>query len=410
MPDRPALAVLTTARSDFGLLKPVIREAAARFGVELLVAGSHFLASRGATVREVEAEFGRHPGVRLHRLDAMDEDASPAGQVRTLARTQALAADWFAAHRCEALLFLGDRWELWGVTLAAFLFGVPLAHVSGGEVTEGVIDDSVRHAHSKIAALHFAAAEPFAANLSRLGEEDWRIAVVGECGLDLVHAAETATPEEVRQRFGVDLARPTLLVTYHPPTLDRTQSPAAQAAALLQALAGVTDHQIVFTAPGVEAGADAVLAAIQGFVACHPGAVFVEHFGSRAYLAVMKHASLLVGNSSSGVVEAPSFGVPAVNVGDRQKNRLAAASVLHAPCEAGAIAAAIGQGLSPAHQALARRCTNLYDPYRDGRNAQRIVDALHRALQPPWRARLHAKRFDTAVRPDQWNSLLRESP
>jgi UDP-hydrolysing UDP-N-acetyl-D-glucosamine 2-epimerase len=402
------IAVLTTARSDFGLLKRVIHLAADRFGVDLLVAGSHFVRSRGETVRDVESEFAAHPNVRITRFAAAPEDISSAhAQVECIAQTQLAASRWFEGNPCELLLFLGDRWELWGATLPAFLHGVPLAHISGGEVTEGVIDDAVRHSHTKLSCLHFAAADVYARNISRMGEEDWRISVVGECGLDAVHSGEFATAPEVRQAFGVDLAKPTLLATFHPSTLD-TQAPVqAQVDAFLQALSRFPGHQIVFTAPGVELGGDVVLAALRQFVAAHPNARLVEHFGSRYYLAVLRASQAIVGNSSSGVVEAASFGVPAVNVGRRQQNRLAADCVQHVPCNAAEIEAAIRRALTGEYQAFARGCSNPYDPFRDGKNSSRIVDALERALTGIPRPQLTVKKFDTDVHPEQWNALLR---
>lgn len=402
------IAILTTARSDFGLLKRVIRLSAERFGVDLLVAGSHFLRSRGETQQDVDREFGGHPAVRMTRFAAMQEDISCAhAQVQAIAETQLAASRWFEANACELLLFLGDRWELWGVTLPAFLHGVPLAHISGGEVTEGVIDDAVRHTHTKLSSLHFVAADAYAHNISRMGEEDWRISVVGECGLDAIHSGDVATADEVRERFGLDLATDTLLATFHPSTLD-TQAPVEeQVGAYLEALSRFPDHQIVFTAPGVELGGETVLSALRQFVAKHPNARLVEHFDSRYYLAVLAASKVVVGNSSSGVVEAASLGVPAVNVGQRQKNRLSADSVQHVPCNAAEIEAAIRRARLPDYEALARRCTNPYDPFRDGKNSLRIVDAVERALTALPRSQLRVKKFDTGVYPEQWNALLK---
>jgi GDP/UDP-N,N'-diacetylbacillosamine 2-epimerase (hydrolysing) len=408
MPEQKRIAILTTARSDFGPLKRIIRHAAARFELDLLVAGSHFLVERGETVHEIESEFGQDARVNIVRLDGMSADSSPSGQVDTLARTQQLASRRFAGHPYDALLFLGDRWELWGVTLAAFLHGIPLAHISGGEVTEGVIDDCVRHAHTKIAALHFAATTHYARNLSLMGEEDWRVSVVGECGLDLIHDAEMATPDEVKARFGIDLDRDTILVTFHPSTLDHRTPVAAQIGSLLEALAGFGQYQIVFTAPGVEVGSDVVLEAIRAFVAERPNCILVDHLGSRSYLAVMKRAKAVVGNSSSGLVEASSFGVPAINVGERQKNRMAADSVQHTAYAPDEIRAAIEHALGADYQGHARKCLNPYDPYRDGKNSLRIVEALEAALRSLPREQLRVKKFDTQVRPDQWNYLLKE--
>jgi len=408
MSDTVNIAILTTARSDFGLLKRVIRRSAEHFVVHLLVAGSHFLPSRGTTVQEIHEEFGGAPNIRIVHLDAMDATNSPSAHVGTLARTQLLASAWFDENACDLLVFLGDRWELWGVTLPAFLHGIPLAHISGGEVTEGVIDDSVRHSHTKLAALHFAATEAYARNISLMGEEDWRISVVGECGLDQIHDAEFASAEDVRTRFGVDLALDTILITFHPSTLDFQTPVPAQIGALLRALEAFGHHQLVFTAPGMEQGSQEVLEAIHQFVSTHANARFVEHFGSRNYLAVMRSAKAVLGNSSSGLVEASSFGVPAVNVGQRQKNRMAADSVQHTGYVPEAIEAALRNALTADYQGYARTCVNPYDPFKDGRNSERIVDAMHVALTQRPREQLLVKRFDTEVRSDHWNSLRKK--
>lgn len=402
------IAILTTARSDFGPLRRVIHQAAARFEVDLLVAGSHFLSSRGETISEIEGEFAHHHQVTIVPFDAMDEVSTPSAQVSTIANTQLLASRWFEENRCDLLLFLGDRWELWGVTLPAFLYGIPLAHISGGEVTEGVIDDCVRHAHTKIAGLHFAATEAYARNISQMGEEDWRISVVGECGLDLIHDSEMASAADVKARFSVDLDNDIILVTFHPSTLDYQTPVQAQIDSLLQALKHFSAYQIVFTAPGVEQGSETILSAIRQFVGGHSNALLVDHFGSSNYLAVMSRAKVVVGNSSSGLVEASSFGVPAVNIGNRQKNRLAADSVQHVPYVVSDIEAAIIHALSRDYQAFARTCPNPYDPFRDGKNSLRIVQALERALTEYPREQLRVKKFDTQVYPEAWNTLIKE--
>lgn len=402
------IAILTTARSDFGPLKRVIQHATARFDVDLLVAGSHFLISRGETIVEIERECEQFKNLNIVRFNAMVDINMAAGQVSTIAKTQLMASNWFTNNRCDLLVFLGDRWELWGVTLPAFLHGIPLAHISGGEVTEGVIDDCVRHSHTKIAGLHFAATNDYAKNISLMGEEDWRISVVGECGLDLIHDSEIATSEELKAQFGVSLNKDTLLVTFHPSTLDYQTPVSVQINALIEALTHFASFQIVFTAPGVEQGSEIVLAAIRQFVSAYSNALLVDHFGSRSYLAVMKRAKIVVGNSSSGLVEASSFGVPAVNVGNRQKNRLAADSVQHVPYVVSDIVAAITQALSSEYQVIAKHCLNPYDPYRDGKNSLRIVQALEHALTDYTSAQLRVKKFDTMIRSDMWNTLLKE--
>lgn len=408
MSNKFKIAILTTARSDFGALKRVIRHACTCFDVDLLVAGSHFLVSRGETIKEIEKEFVDAKNPHIVCFNAMDSTDTAVNQVETVAKTLPMASNWFRANHCDLLLFLGDRWELWGVTLAAFLHGIPLAHISGGEVTEGVIDDSVRHTHTKLSALHFAATSEYARNISLMGEEDWRISVVGECGLDLIHDSEIGTPDELENSFGIDLEKPTLLVTFHPSTLDLKTPVKEQIGALLDGLEAFATHLIIFTAPGVEQGSDIVLTAIHKFVDSHSNSVLVNHFGSRNYLAVMSKVRAVIGNSSSGLVEASSFGIPAVNVGQRQKHRLAADSVLHANYDAKEIRDAIAKVLTHEYQEYAKHCPNPYDPFQDGKNSLRIIKAINQALTNIPREKLLMKKFENMIQMDQWGKLLLE--
>ncbi|MBT8568328.1 UDP-N-acetylglucosamine 2-epimerase (hydrolyzing) [Polynucleobacter paneuropaeus] len=402
------IAILTTARSDFGPLKRVIRHACSSFEVDLLIAGSHFLSSRGVTFQEVEREFSGTKNINLVRFDAMVDVNTPSNQVTTIANTNILASKWFESNPCDLLIFLGDRWELWGVTMAAFLHGIPLAHISGGEVTEGVIDDCIRHSHTKIAALHFVATEEYARNLSLMGEEDWRICIVGECGLDLIYDMDLAQPDYVKAAFGVDLSLPTLLVTFHPSTLDFETPIQEQIDAVLNALEIFNSYQIVFTAPGVEQGSDVVLDGVRKFIAEHKNAVLINHFGSRNYLAVMSASKVVIGNSSSGIVEAASLGVPAINIGNRQKKRLSSNSVQHIGYNAVEIQGCIQHALTADYQryAKSKECPNIYDPFGDGKNSVRIINAIEYALNNYSRERLRVKKFDNEMSSNQWNELL----
>lgn len=400
------IAILTTARSDFGLLKTIVKLASSKFKVDLIVAGSHFLQSRGFTYNEIMEECTNYPEVNIVPFDLMSEDESELARIKTISQTQIIASKWFSNNSYDCLIFLGDRWELWGVTIPAFLHNIPLAHISGGEVTEGVIDDCIRHSHTKIASLHFVATQEFARNISLMGEEDWRISVVGECGLDHIYNPNITTLEGIQANFDIDLRNSTILVTFHPSTLELDTPVEQQISSLLQVLTNFSNHQIVFTAPGVEKGSEIVLSAIQQFVEDNTNAKLVNHFGSRNYLTVMRHSKVVIGNSSSGVVEAASFGVPAVNIGSRQKNRLAATSVQHTSYTPSEIEAAIKQALTDQYQSYAKTCQNPYDPYKDGKNSWRIVQAIETAIHKHPRGKLLTKKFDTDVNLSEWNNLL----
>lgn len=402
------IAIYTSARSDYGLLRNFISQSADVFSVDILVAGTHHSQSKGMTRHEIEADWGNDARIRMIPVEFMLEDCSAQAQAKSLALAQASLAQWFATQSYDALVILGDRWELFGVSLPAMLYGIPIAHISGGEITEGVIDDSIRHAHTKLAHLHFAANERYAENISRMGEEDWRITVSGECGLDSIYRQDLATPQEIKERFGLSLEQKFILVTYHPATLDSSVPVATQIDSLLQALGHFSEYQIVFTSPGAENGSDQVTERIKRFEADRPNALFVDNFGSRNYLAVLQNTSAVLGNSSSGLVEAASFGVPAVNVGDRQKNRMAADSVIHVSYDPFAIKEALERALSPAFRQFSCSCINPYDPFKDGRNSERIVCALQNAMITRSKHELLAKKFNLEVNKNEWNTLIRD--
>jgi len=397
------IAILTTSRSDFGLLKRLILQISTEFDVDLLITGSHFLSSRGFTFNEIHNEFSGKKNISLVSFDCMKDDNTPHGHMKSLGNTQIVSSKWFDSHSYDLLLYLGDRWELWGVTLSAFIHRIPLAHISGGEITEGVIDDAVRHSHTKMSSIHFAASKEFAKNLSLMGEEDWRIKLVGECGLDQIYHSEIADESELKNVFDIDINREIMLVTYHMSTLETNYSALEQINTLLQSLKQFPDHLIVFTAPGMEIGSDSIMQSIVKFVEFNANSRFIKHLGSKNYLAIMKSSKVVIGNSSSGLVEASSFGVPAVNIGNRQKNRPSAKSVIHVGYNSNEITIAINKTLEKSFQIFAKQCENPYDPFKDGRNSNRILTSIKKILNSCTREELLMKKFNTKIDPIHWS-------
>jgi len=401
------IAIFTSARSDFGLLRRVIELCSYVFDVDLLIAGSHSSAYQ-ETVTEIR-EHMRHLVVKQVPLAFTLDDLTPGAQCRAIAQMQLNLSGHLAEHRYDLFVILGDRWELFGATVPAFLFSIPIAHIHGGEVTEGAIDDSVRHAHTKLASLHFAANRTYAGNLSAMGEEDWRITVSGGCGTDAIHQVAIASKEEIAAQYGINLEDAIILVTCHPSTREFNVPVERQISSVLEALEQFSSHTIIFTAPGLEAGSELMIERIKQFVAAGtPGQrIYVASFGSKNYLAVLKHARVMVGNSSSGLLEAASFGVPCVNVGRRQSGRMASDSVLNADYACGDIAAQLNQALSEAFRQFSKHSGNPYDPHGDGRNADRIVYALQSALETLPTERLLTKKLDFQVHAEHWDQLLK---
>jgi len=277
-------------------------------------------------------------------------------------------------------MVLGDRFEMLCPALAALPLRLPVAHIHGGETTHGAIDESLRHCITKLAHLHFASHPTHAARLVRMGEPPDRVIVSGAPALDALNDFEPFDRAMLADRLDLPLDDPYAVITFHPTTLDAT-APEQQVDALFQALAE-SDLTLVFSRPNADPGARAISTAIFAFAAAHERAVVLPELGQRGYFSLMHHAAVMVGNSSSGIIEAASFKLPVVNIGQRQAGRTRAANVIDVPCERDAIIAAIERATS---EAFADSLGELTNPYGDGRAAGRIVEAIRSIkLTPNW--------------------------
>lgn len=365
------VGVVTTSRADYGILRPVLRaiDADPHLALHLIVGGMHLVPAFGTTVERIEAD-----GITIgDRVDMLLAAGSPESTAKSMGLGVIAFAESYVRHRPDLLLALGDRFEMHAAVVAALPLGIPVAHIHGGEVTEGAIDDALRHGISKIAHLHFPATEEAAARLRRMGEEDWRITVAGAPALDNLRDFTPLSPAELARRTGVAWDLAPLLVTFHPVTRELDRLP-AQVDALTDALA-TAERPIVVTAPNADPKTATIVAKLRAFVAGRRDAAWVENFGTEAYFSAMAHAAAMVGNSSSGIIEAASFRLPVVNVGSRQAGRLRGANVVDVERDedSAAIAAAIARATSSSFRDSLHDLTN---PYGDGRSAGRIVARL----------------------------------
>jgi len=252
---------------------------------------------------------------------------------------------------------------------------IPIAHIHGGELSEGVIDDSVRHAITKLASLHFAATEPYRRRIIQLGESPNRVFNFGAPGLDQVYASDVLTRPQLEQELEFSLRKPIALVTYHPVTQD-AGSAEFQVRCLVNAIKA-SGLNAVFTMANADSQGSLINARLQSACAQNPGRfLWIPHLGHRRYLSCLKHFALMVGNSSSGLTEAPSFRLPVVNIGDRQRGRIRAKNVIDVPCSRAAILQGIMQAISPSFRASLRGMRNPYDLFQDGRASERIKEVL----------------------------------
>jgi UDP-hydrolysing UDP-N-acetyl-D-glucosamine 2-epimerase len=377
------IGVVTVSRSDYGHLVPVLREIQAASDLRLLlfVSGAHLASRFGRTVDLMEAD-----GWPIaERIDMLEPEDSPEAIAVSTGRGVEGFARAYARQRPDLVVVLGDRFEMLAAAVAALPFTLPVAHIHGGEESEGAIDNQIRHAISKLAHVHFVSAEPHARRLARMGEEPWRIHTTGAPGLDRISATELFPRAQVAETLGLPLAGPWLVVTFHPVTLEYrdTERHVVELLAALDKL----EATVIVTYPGADTAGRTVIERIEEFAGRRPNVRLAKSLGDRLYLSLLEHADAMVGNSSSGLIEAPSFGLPTVNVGSRQAGRLRGANVIDVEPERDAILKGIEAALAPGLRTRLRAAPN---PYGDGRAAPRIVHILKEVELTP---RLLRKRF-----------------
>jgi len=361
------IGVCTFARSEYSCILPVLWAITGDPSLELqlIVGGSHLTAGR--SVEQIEKD-----GFPIsERIDFAITSDSPEAIVKGNAVAASALAAAFARKRPDLLLLVGDRFELLAAASAATAFNIPIAHVSGGEITEGAIDDVIRHAVTKMSHLHFVASGEQFDMLRALGESPSRIHVTGDPALDSLHRLELLTREELAGQLGIALTPPVTVLTHHPSTRD----PGAAIVELESILTVLkeTPGTVIATAPNSDAGHQALRERLQKFVTEHPACVLHECLGQLRFYSLLRHADLMIGNSSSGIWEAPSFELPAVNVGDRQRGRMRAENTIDTSGDVAEIRAAVARALDPAWRARFKGRPN---PYGDGHSAARIVQVL----------------------------------
>jgi len=377
------VAYITTARSDYGPSYWLIHDLFAdpRFEMHLVVGGSHLSERHGFTVAEIEKD-GWPIAARIPFLEEGDDDASYG---RSCGRALTAYADLFAKLKPHVVVVYGDRLELLPIVSAAVVTRTPVAHLCGGDVTEGAIDEQVRHAVTKMAHLHFPSTERSAARVLQMGEEPWRVHMAGDPAVDHFTRGDHASAEELAALLGFRPDKRTLLVTFHSATLEAADMPrqAAELAAALHDYGG----SLVITAPAPDPGSAAVRREMERLAKTRADTVFAESLGSRNYRGLLRLVGAMVGNSSSALNEAPCVPLPAVNIGSRQQGRDRTINVLDASPQRTDIQTAIAKALSNEFRAT---LAHVRSPYGDGHAAERIIDVLaERALDE----RLLRKRF-----------------
>jgi len=382
------IAVVTTSRADYSHLYWPLKDLAAHPDVDLklIVLAAHLSPAFGTTVREIEAD-GFSIAARVECLLSSDSDV---GMAKTLGLAVLGLSDALAQMRPDLLLLIADRYEMLAPASVALTLRIPVAHIEGGEVSEGAIDDAVRNALTKMAHVHFTSTETARARVISMGEEPWRVHRAGAPSLDHIRRSTLLTRDELQRELGVVLDERVTVVAYHPVTmLMRTTAEADAVFAALETQPG----QILFCYPNADAGGYELMARVRGFCERHSNARVFVNLPAITYWSLLREAAVLFGNSSSGIMEAASFGLPVVNVGMRQQGRERGRNILDAEATVESIQAKLNAAQAPVFREALRGMENIYG---DGHAAERIVEVL---TSTPLEGLLHKRAQPIAERP-----------
>jgi UDP-N-acetylglucosamine 2-epimerase (non-hydrolysing)/GDP/UDP-N,N'-diacetylbacillosamine 2-epimerase (hydrolysing) len=360
------IAVVTSSRADYGHLYWTLKELQAQSSVSLIAIGSHFSPEFGNTFTEIEKD-GFLIDERVECLLSSDTDV---GMAKTIGIATISLADILGKMRPDILLLIADRYEMLAPASVALALRIPIAHIEGGDVSEGAIDDAVRNALTKMSHIHLTTTEKARLRVLAMGEESWRVHKVGSPSLDNLRRKSLIPRAELESKLQIDLKKPTIIVAYHPVTI--VHNTTAEADAVFTAL-GNLSQQIVFCYPNTDAGSYSLIERVKSFCQSLSNAHFFVNLNHLEYLSLLACSNLFVGNSSSGIMETPSLGLPSVNIGMRQKGRERAPSVLDAAPEINCILEKIEIALSDSFRAS---LVGMINPYGDGYASERIAEIL----------------------------------
>ncbi|MEC9310109.1 MAG: UDP-N-acetylglucosamine 2-epimerase [Chloroflexota bacterium] len=364
------VAVVTAGRSDYSIYRPILNKITqdADLGLFLIATGTHLSHEFGMTVEVIESD-GFAISSKVDMLLSSDTPASISKSIGigTIGFSQLYSDN----TDIDLILVLGDRFEMLSAVISALPFNIPIAHIHGGESTFGLIDESIRHSISKMSHVHFTSNEEYTNRLIQMGEEPWRILTTGAPALDNLHEISLYDQEKLSEEIGFNLSTPFLLATFHPVTLEYKDTE-EHITALLSALERIQSN-VIFTYPNPDTSSRRIIDAIDHYTSKNTNSKCLINLGVEKYFSLMAYSSAMVGNSSSGIIEAASFGLPVVNIGDRQSGRVHGENVINAPCSDIAIEAAIQKAIDPRFRL---RIKDMANPYGNGSASEHIVSHI----------------------------------
>lgn len=381
------ICVLTAARAEYGLLKNLILrlQEEPEFQVNVVVTGMHLDRAFGETYREIEED-----GIAIAaKLPVLSENGSAVGMSETMANTLVSFGHFFAENKQDLLVVLGDRYETMAVCIAAMNEQIPIAHIHGGEVTEGAIDDAIRHSITKMSYLHFTSTEVYRRRVIQMGEHPNRVFCVGALGIENILRQKLLTRAELEESIRFHLGEQYCLVTFHPITLE-DGSGISQVEELLQAMDAASAYHYLITKANADAGGRMINERLEQYAQEHKeNTLLIDSLGMIRYLSAMKYCAMVIGNSSSGILEAPTMGVPTVNIGNRQRGRIQAASIINCAPVRSEIQEAMRRAESKEFREAAERQTLSYG---DGNTSELITGQIREFLSGEGGRRIDLKK------------------
>ncbi|HEY5557160.1 UDP-N-acetylglucosamine 2-epimerase [Acetobacterium sp.] len=368
------ICILTATRAEYGLLKSIITKfiKVAELDVRIVVTGAHLSPEFGLTYKEIERD-----GICIDKkIEILLSSDTPTAISKTMGLAIMGFADYFAQLEPNMLVVVGDRYETLAVCCAAMNQKIPIAHLYGGETTEGVVDECIRHAISKFSYLHFTSTEVYRRRVIQLGEQPDRVFCVGAIGIENIQNEKLLSKADLEIAIDFKLDKPYAMVTFHPVTLENSNSE-NQFKAILNVCEKHKDMAFVFSKANADADGRIINQMLDTYIKEHDNAVGFDSLGMIRYLSALKYCAMVIGNSSSGLIEAPSFGIPTINIGDRQKGRLQGESVINCEPIAIGIEKAIALALTKEYKNNARNAVN---PYGDGNTSDKIIDKVKEFL------------------------------
>lgn len=369
------ICVITGSRAEYGLFYPLLKEIekVPAFCLEIIVTGTHLSSEYGLTYKEILRD-----GFKINeKLKLPLNDDSPEGITRSLGLAVVGLGAALKRRRPDMVVLLGDRFETFAAAIAAFVAKIPIAHLHGGEISQGALDDSFRHSITKMSLLHFTSTEAYKRRVIQLGENPHRVFNVGALGIDNVKRTKFLTKEVLEKELKFSLDGKIVLVTFHPVTLEHNTS-RDHFSQILAALDQRHDLKVIFTMPNADIYGKIIIQLINKYVKKSQGqAIAFKSLGRIKYLSLLKHIDLMLGNSSSGIIEMPSLGKPTINVGDRQKGRIAAGSVIQCPPARKIILKVLDKAFS---KDFRQKCSAIKNPYDRGLTAKSVVSILKKEI------------------------------